>query len=274
MDNRPIGFFDSGLGGLTCIPYLMKHMPEEKMIYFGDTARTPYGSKAVKTIRNFSLEIADFLVKNNVKMIVIACNTVSSTCLNDLREKFPDTPVIGVIEPAARKVAEVCSVSDKIGIIGTKVTIGSGAYKDTIREFNPDLQIFEEACPAFVPLIEEGIIENDIMDLTIKYYMDDFVYGNKLDTVVLGCTHYPLIKKNIERIYPELHIINPSHIIVNNIEKILTEHDMLADGSEFKNIFYASDLSENFVNMIDYIFKDEKEDAKVRFMNFDLERGE
>ena len=119
-----------------------------------------------------------------------------------------------------------------------------------------------------------GIIENDIMDLTIKYYMNDFVFGNKLDTIILGCTHYPLIKKNIERIYPNLHIINPSQIIVSNIENILYERNMLAEKSDFENIFYASDLSENFVNMIDHIFEDEKEGAKIKFMNFDLERGE
>lgn len=274
MDNRPIGFFDSGLGGLTSIPYLMKRLPEEKIIYFGDTARTPYGSKATTTIKSFSMEIADFLMKNNVKMIVIACNTVSAICVDDLRHRFPQIPILGIIEPAARQVAQICTADNNIGIIGTKVTIGSKAYRTSIKKFNDSLNIFETACPAFVPLIEEGIIENDIMDLTIKYYMNDFVFENKLDTIILGCTHYPLIKKNIERIYPNLHIINPSQIIVSNIENILYERNMLAEKSDFENIFYASDLSENFINMIDHIFEDEKEDAKTKFMNFDLERGE
>lgn len=271
MDNRPIGFFDSGLGGLTCITPLMKKLPEEKIIYFGDTARTPYGSKAVSTIKSFSMEIADFLVKCNVKMIVIACNTVSATCVDLLREKFPKIPIVGIIAPAAQEVADTCQDSN-VGIIGTKVTIASHAYSGMVKEMNPDINIHEIACPAFVPLIEEGIIENDIMDLTIKYYMDDFVKDNKIDTVILGCTHYPLIKKNIERIYPDLKILNPSSIIVNRIEKILTEKDMLAHGSDFRNVFYASDLSENFINMIDHIFEDEEEDAKVKFLNFDLEK--
>lgn len=274
MDNRPIGFFDSGLGGLTCIPYLMKNMPEERMIYFGDTARTPYGSKAVTTIRSFSMEIADFLMKNNVKMIVIACNTVSATCLDDLRKKFPGVPILGIIEPAAEKTAALCSENNNIGIIGTKVTISSGAYKASLKKYDSSLSIFEAACPAFVPLIEEGIIENDIMDLTIKYYMDDFIYGNDIDTVILGCTHYPLIKNNIARIYPDINIINPSKIIVNTIETILNERDMLAHGSDFRNVFYASDLSENFINMIDHIFENEPGSAKVKFKNFDLEKGE
>lgn len=274
MDNRPIGFFDSGLGGLTCISPLMKRLPDEKMIYFGDTARTPYGSKAISTIKSFSMEIADFLVKSNVKMIVIACNTVSATCLEELRKRFPQIPILGIIEPACRKLAECCSAENNIGIIGTKVTISSRAYEECIYSYDRSLSIFETPCPAFVPLIEEGIIENDIMDLTIKYYMDDFVYDNKLDTVILGCTHYPLISKNIRRLYPHLDIVNPSSIIVDEIEHILREGDMLAKNSDFENTFYASDLSENFINMIDYIFKNENEDAKVEFLNFDLENGE
>ena len=188
MDNRPIGFFDSGLGGLTCIPHMMRDLPEEKIIYFGDTARTPYGSKAANTIRNFSMEIADFLVKSGVKMIVIACNTVSATCVEDLRRKFPQIPILGIIDPAAKAVADSCKDGSRVGIIGTKVTINSGAYKKAIQAHNPKLEIFETACPAFVPLIEEGIIENDIMDLTIQYYMDDFIRDNDIDTVVLGCT--------------------------------------------------------------------------------------
>ena len=252
MDNRPIGFFDSGLGGLTCIPHMMRDLPEEKIIYFGDTARTPYGSKAANTIRSFSMEIADFLVKSDVKMIVIACNTVSATCVEDLRKRFPQIPILGIIEPAAKAVAGSCRAGSRIGIIGTKVTISSGAYKKAIQARNPELKIFETACPAFVPLIEEGIIENDIM----------------------GCTHYPWIQKNIARIYPDLHIINPSSIIVDTIREIIQERDMAAKGSSFENIFYASDLSENFVNMIDSIFEGEDEDARVKFLNFDLEQGD
>lgn len=252
----------------------MKNLPDEKVIYFGDTARTPYGSKATGTIRSFSLEIADFLVKNDVKMIVIACNTVSATCLDVLKEKFPQIPILGIIQPAAEEIALRCPESRNVGIIGTKVTIGSGAYNTSIRKLNEELKIYETACPAFVPLIEEGIIENDIMDLTIKYYMDEFIEKNNIDTIVLGCTHYPWIKKNIEKIYPHMHIINPSSIIVGNIYKILSERDMLAKDSEFENVFYASDLSENFINMIDSIFSGEDEDAKVKFKNFDLESGE
>lgn len=270
MDNRPIGFFDSGLGGLTCIPYLMKKLPEEKIIYYGDTARTPYGSKAESTIRSFSLEIAEFLVKSKVKMIVIACNTVSATCLDDIQQRFPDVPVIGIIEPAAKRVAEDCDENSRVGIIGTKVTVASHAYKNLISSVNHKINIFEAPCPAFVPLIEEGIIDNEIMNLTIRYYMDDFIKENSIDTVVLGCTHYPLIRDNIRRIYPDLNIINPSSIVVNRIEEVLRDRNMFAKGSDFENVFYASDLSENFLNMIDHIFKNEN--VKVKFLNFDFEK--
>ena len=272
MDNRPIGFFDSGLGGLTSIPYLMNELPQERVIYYGDTARTPYGSKAVTTIRRFSKEITDFLVESDVKMIVIACNTISSTCLGELRQRLPDIPIVGIITPAAQEVVNRCTTDSRIGVIGTKVTIASHAYRNFIEELKPELSIYETACPAFVPLIEEGIIDNEIMDMTIRYYMDDFVKKNELDTVVLGCTHYPLIKDNISRIYPQLQIINPSSVVIGQIDRILTARDMHAEDSDFTKVFYASDLSENFVNMIDHIFADVEEDKKVKFMNFDLEK--
>lgn len=269
MDNRPIGFFDSGLGGLTCIPYLMSELPEEKIIYFGDTARTPYGSKSPETIKTFSRQIVEFLLQHDVKMIVIACNTVSATCLEDLRERFPDVPILGIIEPAAEKAARVCSEYNHLGIIGTKVTVKSGMYDKLIKELNPKLDLHSVACPAFVPLIEEGIINNDIMDLTIRYYMEDFILENRIDTIVLGCTHYPLIRSNIERIFNTLKIINPSKEIIGSIKKKLAENDMFAKGSGAENVFYASDLSENFTNMIDRIF--DNAPVKVKFKNLEVE---
>ena len=125
MDNRPIGFFDSGLGGLTCIPNLFQKIPEERIIYFGDTARTPYGSKAVSTVKQYAAQIADFLASKDVKMMVIACNTITATCLDDLRARHPDIPIVGIISPAAKKVAQTCTEKNRIGIIATKVTIAS-----------------------------------------------------------------------------------------------------------------------------------------------------
>ena len=269
MDNRPIGFFDSGLGGLTCMPYLMKALPNEKIIYFGDTARTPYGSKAESTIKNFSFQISDFLLSMDVKMIAIACNTVSAVALDDIRKRNPGMPILGIISPASHAIANTCTEANKVGIMGTKVTIESEAYKNKILGFNPSLNIFQKACPVLVPLIEEGIINNSIMDLAIKYYLNDFINENEIDVLVLGCTHYPLIRENILKIYPHLKIIDPSEEILQSIDDTMAENNMYAEKNSFENKFYASDLSENFVNMIKKIFS--KSDIEIAFKNFDLD---
>ena len=224
MDNRAIGFFDSGLGGLTSIPPLFKALPRERVIYFGDTARTPYGSKAVSTIRQYACQIADFLVSKNVKDASYRLQHHQHHLPRGAQgARFPALPIVGIVSPAAEKVAASCDETNRIGVIGTKVTIASGAYRDMIRTLAPQLTVFDRATPAFVPLIEEGIIENEIMDLTIHYYMDDFVAQNRLDTLVLGCTHYPLIRKNIERLYPGLEIIDPSQEIIGRIRQALAE---------------------------------------------------
>lgn len=271
MDNRPIGFFDSGLGGLTSIPNLFEKLPNERIIYFGDTARTPYGSKAVSTIKQYATQISDFLITKDIKMLVIACNTISATCLVELQTRFPQIPILGIINPAAEKVATNCNEKNNIGIIATKVTTASGAYKDKIKELNSDLNVFEIATPAFVPLIEEGIIENEIMDLTIHYYMDQFIEDNQIDTLVLGCTHYPIIRKNIEAIYPRLKIINPSYEIIDTVTRVLQERNAFAGTNNTgENVFYASDLSENFSNMIQKVLETEKSNLILKFKNLEL----
>jgi len=271
MDNRPIGIFDSGIGGLTSVTHLMKHLPDERVIFFGDTARTPYGSKSIDTIRQFTMQIGEFLAKNNVKMMCIACNTISSTCIEDLRNAYPDIPVIGVISPTAKVVARDCDPEDRIGILATKATIRSGAYEAKIRRNNPQMRhIFTKACPAFVPLIEEGIIDNEIMDLTIKYYLDDFMETNDINTLVLGCTHYPLIKKNIERLYPGTRIVNSSKEVARAVHIELEKRGMFAGPGGEDSVFYASDLSENFVNMIELILGKDQDELNIRFKNLDI----
>ncbi len=270
MDNRPIGFFDSGIGGLTSIPHIMRLLPNENIIFYGDTARTPYGSKSPDTIRQFTFQIGDFLVKKGVKMIVIACNTVSATCLEALRERYPEIPVIGVISPTAKEVAKLCSPEDNIGIIATKVTVRSNAYEKKIKEQNSGFSTFSKACPAFVPLIEEGIIDNEIMDLTIRYYLDDFLRENKINTLILGCTHYPLITDNLNRLYPDLKIISSSKEVATAVKMELDRYDMRAEENTGESTFYASDLSENFVNMIELILGKDKEELNIRFKNLDI----
>ncbi|EHO85315.1 glutamate racemase [Eubacterium infirmum F0142] len=270
MDNRPIGFFDSGVGGVTTIPHIMRMLSNESIIFFGDTARTPYGSKSAKTIRQFTLQIGEFLRNNDVKMIVIACNTVSSTALELLRKTYTDIPIVGCITPTAKEVVKICDKDSRIGIMATKATVKSGVYEDKIKSLNKELFIKSIACPALVPLIEEGIIDNEIMDLTLRYYLDDFIKKNDINTLILGCTHYPLISKNLKRLYPDIKIFSSSKEVATAVKMELEAADILSDNENAKSIFYASDLSENFVNMIERILGRDSDELNIKFKNLDI----
>lgn len=252
MDNRPIGFFDSGLGGLTSVHEMHKQLPEEKVIYYGDTARTPYGSKSPETIRKFATQIVDYLVSKDVKMVIIACNTATSWTLDDLRKRYPDLPVLGVIGPTVRKVVnEGCT---KVGVIATKATIRSDVYGRSLKELNPDIEVHSLACPAIVPLVEEGFTDSEIMELTVRHYMDDFVRDTGIQDLILGCTHYPLIGGHLKKLYPDLRLYNSSAEVINDAVRLLTERDMLASGSDIQDRYYASDLSDNFIAMTNLLF--------------------
>ncbi|MBQ3291482.1 MAG: glutamate racemase [Mogibacterium sp.] len=265
MDNRPIGFFDSGLGGLTSVHELHKRLPEEKVIYYGDTARTPYGSKSPETIKTFATQIVDYLVSKNPKMIIIACNTVTSWALDSLRERYPEIPILGVIEPTVRRV--VSDGCKRVGVIATKATIKSDIYGRSLKSLDPEMQVYSLACPALVPLIEEGFTDSEIMELTVKHYMDDFVRDHDFDHLILGCTHYPLVAKHIRKHYPGIKLYNSSAEVIKDAAKILTENDMLAKGSELRDRYYASDLSENFIAMTDLLFAGT--DFKIKFIKLE-----
>jgi len=252
MDNRPIGFFDSGLGGLTSVHELHKQLPEEKVIYYGDTARTPYGSKSPETIRTFATQIVDYLVSKNPKMIIIACNTVTSLALDSLRNRYPDIPILGVIEPTVRRV--VSDGCKHVGVIATKATIGSDVYGKSLKNLDPEIEVHSLACPAIVPLVEEGFTDTEIMELTVRHYMDSFVRENDFDDLILGCTHYPLIANQINKLYPGIRLYNSSAEVIGEARAILTQNDMLAEGSELRDRYYASDLSDNFIAMTDLLF--------------------
>lgn len=252
MDNRPIGFFDSGLGGLTSVYELHKRLPEEKVIYYGDTARTPYGSKSPETIRRFATQIVDYLVSKDTKMIIIACNTVTSWALDSLRERYPELPILGVIEPTVRRVVrDGCS---KVGVIATKATINSDVYGRSLKAMDPNIQVHSLACPAIVPLIEEGFTESEIMELTVRHYMDGFVSSTGIQDLILGCTHYPLISGHIRKNYPGINLYSSSAEVIREAEEYLKKNDMLASGSVLQDRYYASDLSENFIAMTDLLF--------------------
>lgn len=271
MDNRPIGIFDSGIGGLTSIPYLLRQLPNERVIFFGDTARTPYGSKSIETIRQFTLQIGDFLKSNDVKMMLVACNTISATSLDLLKETYPDIPIIGTISPTSRVIANKCNGMDRIGIMATSATVKSGVYINKIKEKNYQLKnLYAIACPALVPLIEEGIIDNEIMDLTIKYYLDDFIKENGIDTLVLACTHYPLIKRNLQKLYPDVSIISSSKEVAIAAKMELEDRGMFAENQTGENYFYASDLSDNFVKMIELILGKDQKELNIQFQNLDI----
>ncbi len=265
MDNRPIGFFDSGLGGLTSVQELHEMLPNEKVIYFGDTARTPYGSKSPDTIREFAGQIVDYLVSKDVKLIIIACNTVTAMALDSLREQHPDVPIYGVIGPVVRKVVD--DGVKKIGIIATKATIGSDVYARKIKELDPSIETHSLACPALVPLVEEGFTDTEIMEKTVEYYLDSFVKENDFDNLILGCTHYPLVAGHIRKLYPELNLYNSSAEVVRELKDYLVENDMLAEPNDRQDRYYASDLSDNFIAMTDILFKDR--DSKIKLVKFE-----
>jgi glutamate racemase len=199
-DSRPIGVFDSGIGGLTVVSALRKLLPNESIQYLGDTARVPYGGKSPTTVQRYSLEIASLLLERNAKTIVVACNTASAVALPILEERLPIS-VTGVIAPGAQ-AATAATRNGHIGVIGTRATIKSGAYERAIQELNPDLRVVARACPLLVPLIEEGWLESTITDEILLQYLRPLLDAG-VDTLVLGCTHYPLLRPAISRLLGE-----------------------------------------------------------------------
>lgn len=251
MNNKPIGVFDSGLGGMSCLLPLQQALPNESILYFGDTARTPYGDKEPETIRYFTCQVADFLVSQGVKVLVIACNTISALCTEMLRQRYPHIPVVDIITPTVSQVLRDQDNIQNIGVIATKATIKSGMYDKLLRSGGLQGEIHSTACPLFVPLIESGFRDGVVVESVVAHYLDRFVEEKKLDSLILGCTHYPFIEPSIRKLYPELRIINPSQIITDRVRQILWERDLMA-APEHKpsHTFYASDLSETFMEMI------------------------
>ena len=194
---KAIGIFDSGIGGLTVLKELVSALPFENTIYLGDTARVPYGIRSPETVTRYSFEITRFLLSQEIKILVVACNTASAVSLEAVKREFP-LPVIGVLEPGARAAVRATR-KRKIGIIGTEATVASGAYEKAIGKIGPDIDVFAEACPLFVPLVEEGWTNNDVAELIAGRYLAPF-QGKGIDVLVLGCTHYPLLKKVISGI--------------------------------------------------------------------------
>ena len=248
MENRkkaPIGVFDSGVGGLTVAREIMRQLPDENIVYFGDTARLPYGSKSKESIIRFSRQIIRFLQTRRVKAIVIACNTATAQALEAVRQEF-DTPIIGVIEPGARAaIAE--TKNKKIGVAGTEGTILSRMYTRVIRELEPDAEVLGKACPLFVPLVEEGFTKHHITEEVIDIYLKE-MKESEVDTMILGCTHYPLLRSAIMEYMGEgVRIVNPAYEAAMDLKKLLEERNLSNEDGEFnKYEFYVSDAAEKF----------------------------
>ncbi len=242
---QAIGVFDSGVGGLTVVREIMRQLPNENVIYFGDTARVPYGSKSKQTVLKYSKQIVRFLRTKNVKAIVFACNTASALALEEMREEI-DIPVIGVVRPGA-KMAATMSKTKSVGIIGTEGTIKSGIYTEYIRRLDPTITVVGKACPLFVPLVEEGLLEDRITDDMVDRYLSELKPYN-VDALVLGCTHYPLLMNPIKRYMGEgVTLVNPAYETAKGLKEILSEKGMLND-KEHNSIyeFYVSDGVDKF----------------------------
>ncbi len=245
LPSHPIGVFDSGVGGLTVVRALMDRLPFENIIYFGDTARVPYGVKSVATIEYFTQQIADFLLKQQVKMLIIACNTMAAVAADKVRAASP-VPVLDVIEAGARHAASV-SRSGGVGVIGTPATINSNAYARAIHQLNPEFRVYSQACPLFVPLVEEGWLDHPVTRLTAQEYLKP-VFVESIDTLVLGCTHYPLLKPLLlDVVGSRMQLVDSALSIADQTAAILKEKGLANPVHAVPDCtYYVTDLPVKF----------------------------
>ena len=265
IDNRPIGIFDSGLGGLTVVKAFQELLPNESIVYFGDTARVPYGIKSKNLVLQYSIQITNFLIKKNAKLIIIACNTATAMALSELKKKFINIPIIGVIEPGVKKAISITK-NNNIGVIGTIATINSQAYFESIKRLNNNMNIYSKACPLFVPFVEEGLLKGKAIAEVVKYYLKDF--EDKVDTLILGCTHYPLLKKAISDITKDIVLIDSAHVVASIAKDVLIKHKLLNDQNNQGLLScYVTDLPMRF-DELGNIFLGSKIDSVILIDDF------
>ena len=245
MKNNPIGIFDSGIGGLTVVRAVRRMMPNESIIYFGDTARVPYGNKSPETVQEYSLQIAEFLIKNNAKIIIVACNTATALALNVLQKNI-DLPVIGVVKPGVEAALKT-SNNKRIGVIGTIATITSEVYRKELENIDKKVTVTSQACPLFVPLAEEGWIKTEATKLIAEEYLEKITKAH-VDTLILGCTHYPLLTDVIKEILTEkVTIVDSAHAMAINASEELRKNNLLTDrDTKGKLKLFVSDLPARF----------------------------
>lgn len=255
--DMPIGVFDSGVGGLTVVREIMRQIPNERIVYFGDTARVPYGSKSKETVTRYSRQIVRFLQTMHVKAIVVACNTASAYALDEL-EKEIDIPIIGVVKPGA-KVAADATRNGRIGVIATAATIGSGVYTTYIRQIKSDVDVIGKACPLFVPLVEEGLWQDPVTDEIAMRYLSELI-DIDIDTLILGCTHYPLIRSTVGKIMGDhVTLVNPAYETARELKELLMEKGLFNPvppslGTN-KYQFFVSDGAQQFIHFANSIIK-------------------
>lgn len=246
-ENSPIGIFDSGVGGLTVVKAVQEALPKENIIYFGDTARVPYGIKSEETVRKYALQIVDFLLQQEVKMILIACNTVSASARYAIEEAAKSIPVLDVITSGTSAALKFKN-HEHIGVIGTLATIGSGAYEKAIQEKSSAVTVTSKACPLLVPLAEEGWVDNDIAEQILSQYLQNFE-DSGINSLILGCTHYPLFKPLIKKTLhdPQIQIINSAKAIASEAQEKLASADLLNDATTTPTFScYVSDRPQRF----------------------------
>ena len=239
-----IGIFDSGLGGLTVLKVLAEKFPEESFCYLGDIARLPYGNKSPETIRKYGLQILKFLKSQNVKALVIACNSASTVFLGE--EHFEGIPLLNVIEPGS-EAAVKASLDKRIAVLGTSATIRSGAYKNTLKKLHPEVYVLEEACPLFVPLVEEGLVDDPITQLVAERYLKR-IQQEKIQTVILGCTHYPVLRPDLKKVLgPKVNLIESGEVLSEQLSQLFVSDRLKKSDGSSRNIRVCiTDLTDQF----------------------------
>jgi len=244
INDSPLGIFDSGVGGLTVLREVLQQLPGEEFIYLGDTGRYPYGPRSAGIVRKFALQNARFLMGFGIKVLIVACNTASSVALDELR-RWLAVPILGVIEPGAREAVRK-TVNKRVGIIGTVGTIGSGAYHRAIADIDPDIKVFSTSCPLFVSLAEEGWLDGDIVESIVHHYLDE-MSEKDIDTLILGCTHYPLLRELIQKVVGEnVQVIDSAYALVRELNELLVQENLLARTKESANRYYVTDAPDKF----------------------------
>ena len=266
LSSQPIGIFDSGVGGLTVAHAIRQLLPQESIIYFGDTAHLPYGDKSAKSIIYYSKKITGFLIEKKCKTILVACNTASAIAFTDLTNFFGEkVQLVNVIDPVTKYIGK--GKYKKIGVIGTKGTINSGAYEKALKKNNAEYEVLSLATPLFVPMIEEGFIYDDISNAIIRSYLSDKSMKN-IETLILGCTHYPIIKNQITKFFNfNIDVIDSGRIVAEFLKSILTERNLLNTGKSQKDQFYISDYTPFFEKIAKMFFEDAIDLKKIDFWN-------